>query len=101
MTLLYILHFQSTASAFSTSNKFLSKEIDNKRLMDFIGLQLDNANLRMPRTLRSEGSSFNPLSRLRRGGKCMFNSLAFNCDFRDAIGAANEASYWGASSPGR
>lgn len=42
-----------------------------------------------------------PYSRLRRGGKCMFNALAFNCDYKDAIGAANEASYWGSSSPGK
>ena len=52
----------------------------------------------------------------------MFNSLAYNCDYKDAIGnthflelikvfdfnfkkyfpgAVNEASYWGSSSPGR
>jgi len=40
-------------------------------------------------------------SRKRRNGKCLFNSLAYNCDFQDAIGAANEASYWGSSSPGK
>merc|ERR1711997_290129 len=40
-------------------------------------------------------------SRLRRAGKCLFNSLAYNCDFQDAIGAAQEASYWGSGSPGR
>eukprot|EP00091_Calanus_sinicus_P008055 TRINITY_DN19552_c0_g1_i1.p2 TRINITY_DN19552_c0_g1~~TRINITY_DN19552_c0_g1_i1.p2 ORF type:complete len:121 (-),score=23.14 TRINITY_DN19552_c0_g1_i1:763-1125(-) len=39
--------------------------------------------------------------RKRRSGKCLFNSLAYNCDFQDAIGAANEASYWGSSSPGK
>jgi len=49
-----------------------------------------------PRLLDSQ-----PYSRLRRGGKCMFNALAFNCDYKDAIGAANEASYWGSSSPGK
>merc|ERR1712141_179304 len=32
---------------------------------------------------------------------CMFNSLAYNCDFQDAIGAAHEAAYWGSSSPGK
>jgi len=42
-----------------------------------------------------------PLSRLRRAGKCLFNALAYNCDFQDAIGAAQEASYWGSGSPGR
>ena len=48
----------------------------------------------------------------------MFNSLAYNCDFQDAIGniappfksqpnqsltegAAHEAAYWGSSSPGK
>ena len=52
----------------------------------------------------------------------MFNALAFNCDYKDAIGecffgnnifliyflmfcfasgAANEASYWGSASPGK
>ena len=62
------------------------------------------------------------------GGSCMFNSLAYNCDFQDAIGnhvtdntslslstkeknsklnlflhpgAAHEAAYWGSSSPGK
>merc|ERR1711962_308896 len=35
------------------------------------------------------------------GAKCMFNSLSFNCDFMDAIGAASEASYWGNNSPGK
>ena len=49
--------------------------------------------------------------------KCLFNNLAYNCDFQvgfwrvtrlrfprllqDAIGAANEAAYWGSSSPGK
>jgi|ERR1711872_196484 len=47
------------------------------------------------------GNDYFPFSRLRRGGKCLFNSLAYNCDFKDAIGAVNEASYWGSSSPGR
>jgi len=47
------------------------------------------------------GQDYFPFSRLRRGGKCLFNSLAYNCDFKDAIGAVNEASYWGSSSPGR
>merc|ERR1711874_676374 len=42
-----------------------------------------------------------PFSRPRRAGKCLFNSLAYNCDFQDAIGAAQEASYWGSGSPGR
>merc|ERR1712066_342989 len=42
-----------------------------------------------------------PFNRLRRAGKCLFNSLAYNCDFQDAIGAAQEASYWGSGSPGR
>ena len=81
-----------------------------------------------------------PLTNHRRGGKCLFNSLAYNCDFKDAIGkigfltlilyitpnlfrgfiwiisvyryfsvhyisffigAVNEASYWGSSSPGK
>jgi len=42
-----------------------------------------------------------PFSRLRRASKCLFNSLAYNCDFQDAIGAAQEASYWGSGSPGR
>jgi len=40
--------------------------------------------------------------RKRNGGaSCMFNSLAYNCDFQDAIGAAHEAAYWGSSSPGK
>merc|ERR1719300_586459 len=47
------------------------------------------------------GNDYFPFSRLRRGGKCWFNSLAYNCDFKDAIGAANEASYWGSGSPGK
>jgi len=41
-------------------------------------------------------------ARKRNGGaSCMFNSLAYNCDFQDAIGAAHEAAYWGSSSPGK
>merc|ERR1712240_783156 len=39
--------------------------------------------------------------RRKRSGKCLFNSLAYNCDFQDAIGAANEAYYWGSSGPGK
>ena len=31
-------------------------------------------------------STWCPLTHRRRGGKCMFNSLAYNCDYKDAIG---------------
>jgi len=68
------------------------------------GLSHDVVELRPSKQIfprQTAGSNAQPFSRLRRAGKCLFNSLAYNCDFQDAIGAAQEASYWGSGSPGR
>jgi len=40
--------------------------------------------------------------RPRRRFDCIVNAgLSHNCDYRDAIGAAEESQYWGYSSPGK
>ena len=39
----------------------------------------------------------------KRRGSCLFHAgLAHNCDYRDVIGAVNEASHWGSAlAPGK
>jgi len=84
-------------------------DISTNKMKDFSPIQINHpVQQGQERFLSSLGDGFDTsqvgdrvFKRKRRGGNCMFNSLAYNCDFKDAIGAANEASYWGSSSPGK